>query len=140
MEETIYNNFNVYIYIYIFPFFFSIEYYILAFIKKGGKNRGLMAAGSVCLLRNTLIMSLCVTSFFLSLSSLVPWNWCNNAKSSIAYLFFFPPLDDHLARWIIFEKWFGRSFAFASIKFLAELYWKIIWRRNNFQKNFLKKR
>lgn len=89
MEETIYNNFNVYIYIYIFPFFFSIEYYILAFIKKGGKNRGLMAAGSVCLLRNTLIMSLCVTSFFLSLSSLVPWNWCNNAKSSIAYLFFF---------------------------------------------------
>lgn len=62
MEETIYNNFNVYIYI--FPFFFSIEYYILAFIKKGGKNRGLMAAGSVCLLRNTLIMSLCVTSFF----------------------------------------------------------------------------
>lgn len=89
MEETIYNNFNVYIYIYIFPFFFSIEYYILAFIKKGGKNRGLMAAGSVCLLRNTLIMSLCVTSFFFSLSSLVPWNWCNNAKSSIAYLFFF---------------------------------------------------
>lgn len=89
MEETIYNNFNVYIYIHIFPFFFSIEYYILAFIKKGGKNRGLMAAGSVCLLRNTLIMSLCVTSFFFSLSSLVPWNWCNNAKSSIAYLFFF---------------------------------------------------
>lgn len=130
----------MYIYIYIFPFFFSIEYYILAFIKKGGKNRGLMAAGSVCLLRNTLIMSLCVTSFF----SLFPLSSRGTdvimPRVLSPIFFFFPPLDDHLARWIIFEKWFGRSFAFASIKFLAELYWKIIWRRNNFQKNFLKKR